>query len=149
MGKNVKVYHLPNYAKFDLQHNPDGTRVYNPLSLSRLCANLAVANTDPKDVQRYVIIFYIINILLCNYLVSLFNYCELKRLKGLNTFQLAKFILLLMFNLLFRFIGQNRPQFRTIEPEDPDQVKELVQKLEKHQTPETDDSEYVRLELAK
>jgi hypothetical protein len=54
MGSNVKVYHLPNYAKFDLRHNPDGTRVYNPLSLSRLCANLAVANTDPKDVQRYV-----------------------------------------------------------------------------------------------
>ena len=60
MGNNVKVYHLPNYAKFDLKYNPDGTRVYNPLSLSRLCANLAVANTDPKDVQRYVITFHVI-----------------------------------------------------------------------------------------
>ena len=54
MGSNVKVYHLPGYARFDMKHNPDGTRVYNPLSLSSLCANLAVANTDPKDVQRYV-----------------------------------------------------------------------------------------------
>jgi len=54
MGNNVKVYHLPSYAKYDLKYNPDGTRVYNPLSLSRLCANLAVANTDPKDVQKYV-----------------------------------------------------------------------------------------------
>ena len=54
MGSNVKVYHLPGYARFDVKHNPDGTRVYNPLSLSSLCANLAVANTDPKDVQRYV-----------------------------------------------------------------------------------------------
>jgi hypothetical protein len=52
MGSNVKVYHLPNYNKYDLQYKPDGTRVYNPLSLSKLCANLAVANTDPKDVQR-------------------------------------------------------------------------------------------------
>ncbi len=60
MGSNVKVYHLPNYAKFDLKHNPDGTRVYNPLSLSRLCANLAVVNTDPKDVQRYVVTFIVI-----------------------------------------------------------------------------------------
>jgi hypothetical protein len=50
----VKVYHLPNHAKFDMKHNPDGSRTYNPLSLSSLCANLAVANTDPKDVQRYV-----------------------------------------------------------------------------------------------
>ena len=52
MGCNVKVYHLPNYAKYDLKYNPDGTRSFNPLSLSRLCANLAVANTDPEDVQR-------------------------------------------------------------------------------------------------
>ena len=52
MGSNVKVYHLPNYAKYDLKHNPDGSRSFNPLSLSRLCANLAVANTDPRDVQR-------------------------------------------------------------------------------------------------
>jgi len=54
MGSNVKAYHLPNYAKYDLRHNQNGSRTFNPLSLSRLCANLAVANTDPKDVQRYV-----------------------------------------------------------------------------------------------
>ncbi len=53
MGNNVKIYHLPNYAKYDLRHNPNGSRTFNPLSLSKLCANLAVANTDPKDVQRY------------------------------------------------------------------------------------------------
>jgi hypothetical protein len=52
MGSNVRVYHLPNYAKYDLKYNPNGSRTFNPLSLSRLCANLAVANTDPKDVQR-------------------------------------------------------------------------------------------------
>jgi hypothetical protein len=61
MGSHVKVYHLPNYAKYDLKFNPNGSRTYNPLSLSRLCANLAVANTDPKDVQRWVfqILFYV------------------------------------------------------------------------------------------
>ncbi len=48
-----------------------------------------------------------------------------------------------------RFIGQNRPQFRATEPENPDKVKELVQRLEKYQTPNPDDAEYVRLELAK
>ena len=48
-----------------------------------------------------------------------------------------------------RFIGQNRPQFRATEPENPDKVKELVQQLEKYQTPNPDDAEYVRLELAK
>jgi hypothetical protein len=52
MGNNVKVYHLPNYAKYDLSHNKNGSRTFNPLSLSRLCANLAVANTSPKDVQK-------------------------------------------------------------------------------------------------
>ena len=54
MGNNVKVYHLPSYVKYDLRHNQDGSRTFNPLSLSRLSANLAVANTDPKDVQRQV-----------------------------------------------------------------------------------------------
>ncbi len=48
-----------------------------------------------------------------------------------------------------RFIGQNRPQFRAVEPENPDEVKDLVQRLEKFQTPNPDDAEYVRLELAK
>jgi len=52
MGSNVKVYHLPNYAKYDLKYNANGSRTFNPLSLSRLCANLAVANTDPMDVQK-------------------------------------------------------------------------------------------------
>ncbi len=46
-------------------------------------------------------------------------------------------------------MGQNRPQFRAVACEDPDQVKDLVQKLEKYQTPDSDDSEYVRLELVK
>jgi len=53
MGNNVKIYHLPGYAKYNLRHNSNGSRTFNPLSLSKLCANLAVANTDPKDVQRY------------------------------------------------------------------------------------------------
>ncbi len=52
MGSNVKVYHLPNYAKYDLKYNPDGTRIFNPLSLSKLSANLAVANIDPKNIQK-------------------------------------------------------------------------------------------------
>jgi len=52
MGNNVKIYHLPSYAKYDLKHNQNGSRTFNPLSLSRLCANLVVANIDPKDVQR-------------------------------------------------------------------------------------------------
>jgi hypothetical protein len=70
MGSNVKVYHLPNYAKYDVKHNKNGSRTFNPLSLSRLCANLAVANTDPKDVQRYVLMLY-------KYL-GLFKYKEIK-----------------------------------------------------------------------
>ncbi len=52
IGNNVKVYHLPSYTRFDLQTKPDGTRIFNPSSLSKLCATLAVANTDPVDVQR-------------------------------------------------------------------------------------------------
>ncbi len=73
MGSNVKVYHLPNHAKFEMKHNPDGSRTYNPLSLSSLCANLAVANTDPKDVQRYsllLLIFKLVNIA-CHVLIIL------------------------------------------------------------------------------
>ena len=73
MGNNVKIYHLPNYAKYDLRHNHDGSRTFNPLSLSRLCSNLAVANTDPKDVQRYdqdlyvtSVIIVIFNFAFCN-----------------------------------------------------------------------------------
>ena len=70
MGTNVKIYHLPNYAKYDLRHNHDGSRTFNPLSLSRLCSNLAVANTDPKDVQRYDPSLYkslvLYNIIMCN-----------------------------------------------------------------------------------
>ncbi len=47
-------------------------------------------------------------------------------------------------------MGQNRPQFRAATNKDPGQVKELVEKLEKHQNPDSDDSEsYVRLELVK
>ena len=61
MGNNVKMYHLPSYAKYDLRHNQGGSRTFNPLSLSRLSANLAVANTDPKDVQRYDFNFILVN----------------------------------------------------------------------------------------
>jgi len=46
-------------------------------------------------------------------------------------------------------VGQNRPQFRAATSEDPAQVKELVEKLEKYQSPDSDDSDYVRLELVK
>ncbi len=52
--------------------------------------------------------------------------------------------------MLSRFVGQNRPQFRASTVEDPGQVKDLVEKLEKHQSPDSEDSEsYVRLELVK
>jgi len=50
---------------------------------------------------------------------------------------------------LFRFVGQNRPQFRASNVEDPDQVKDLVKKLEKYQSPLEDTESYVRKELAK
>jgi len=60
MGNNVKVYHLPSYARYDLRHNQDGSRTFNPLSLSSLCANLAVANANPRDVQRYGLIFILL-----------------------------------------------------------------------------------------
>ena len=46
-------------------------------------------------------------------------------------------------------MGQNRPQFRAATHEDPGQVKDLVDKLEKYQSPDADDSDYVRLELVK
>jgi len=46
-------------------------------------------------------------------------------------------------------VGQNRPQFRAATCEDPGQVKDLVEKLEKYQSPDSDDSDYVRLELVK
>ncbi len=51
---------------------------------------------------------------------------------------------------LSRFIGQNRPQFRAPTVEDPGQVKDLVDKLEKHQNPGVEDSvSFVRMELAR
>ena len=54
-------------------------------------------------------------------------------------------------NFLFlRFVGQNRPQFRAFAVEDPGQVKDLVEKLEKHQNPGAEDSvSFVRMELAR
>jgi len=53
-------------------------------------------------------------------------------------------------NLLSRFVGQNRPQFRASSVEDPGQVKDLVEKLEKHQNPDSEDTEsYVKMELVK
>ncbi len=52
--------------------------------------------------------------------------------------------------LLSRFIGQNRPQFRAPTIEDPGQVKDLVDRLEKHQNPGAEDSiPFVRMELAR
>jgi hypothetical protein len=54
IGSNVSVYQLPSYSRFTLTSGPKGERVFNPSSLSKLCAALAVANTDPLDVQRYV-----------------------------------------------------------------------------------------------
>ena len=51
---------------------------------------------------------------------------------------------------MLRFIGQNRPQFRAPTDEDPGQVKDLVDKLEKHQNPGVEDSvSYVRMELSR
>jgi len=54
IGSNVSVYQLPSYSRFTLTSGPKGERVFNLSSLSKLCAALAVANTDPLDVQRYV-----------------------------------------------------------------------------------------------
>jgi len=51
--------------------------------------------------------------------------------------------------IMLRFMGQNRPQFRALNSEDPAQVKDLVERLEKHQSPDADDAEYVKIELAK
>jgi len=52
--------------------------------------------------------------------------------------------------ILLRFVGQNRPQFRASTIEDPNQVKDLVDRLEKYQTPGSEDSiPFVRMELAR
>jgi len=52
--------------------------------------------------------------------------------------------------LLSRFVGQNRPQFRASTIEDPGQVKDLVDRLEKHQNPGPEDSiSFVQMELAR
>jgi len=52
--------------------------------------------------------------------------------------------------LLLRFVGQNRPQFRAFTIEDPGEVKDLVDKLEKHQNPGAEDSvSFVRMELSR
>ncbi len=54
------------------------------------------------------------------------------------------------FNLFLRFVGQNRPQFRASTVEDPEQVKDLVDRLEKHQNPGAEDTiPFVRMELAR
>ena len=59
IGSNVSVYQLPSYSRFTLTSGPKGERVFNPSPLSKLCAVLAVANTDPLDVQRYVMIKFV------------------------------------------------------------------------------------------
>jgi len=52
--------------------------------------------------------------------------------------------------MLLRFVGQNRPQFRASTVEDPGQVKDLVDRLEKHQHPGSEDTiPFVRMELAR
>jgi hypothetical protein len=55
IGNNVLVYHLPTYTRYNVTTKPDGTQVFNPAWVSKLCATLAVANTDPANVQRFVI----------------------------------------------------------------------------------------------
>jgi hypothetical protein len=51
---------------------------------------------------------------------------------------------------LSRFVGQNHPQFQASIVEDPGQVKDLVEKLEKHQNPGSEDSvSFVRMEIAR
>ena len=57
IGNKVSVYHLPTYTRYNVVTKPDGSRIFNPSSLSKLCATLAVANTDPYNVQRFVLIF--------------------------------------------------------------------------------------------
>ena len=52
--------------------------------------------------------------------------------------------------IYLRFVGQNRPQFRASTVEDPAQVKDLVDRLEKHQNPGSEDTiPFVRMELAR
>jgi hypothetical protein len=59
-------------------------------------------------------------------------------------------LIIKLFIVLLRFVGQNRPQFRASTVEDPGQVKDLVDKLEKHQNPGPEDSvSFVRMELAR
>jgi len=53
-------------------------------------------------------------------------------------------------HVIARFVGQNHPQFRALTIEDPGQVKDLVEKLEKHQNPDAEDSvSFVRMELSR
>ncbi len=61
-----------------------------------------------------------------------------------------KTLFIYLSNLISRFVGQNRPQFRASTFEDPGQVKDLVEKLEKHQNPYSEDTEsFVRMELVR
>jgi len=46
-----------------------------------------------------------------------------------------------------RFIGQNRPQFRASNTEDPSQVKDLVEKLEKYQNPDEDSEDFYQCNI--
>ncbi len=81
----------------------------------------------------------------CLSLLALYSFTLFVVVLHMN-FQYSKVICYMI--CITRFIGQNRPQFRAVEPENPDKVKDLVQRLEKFQTPNPDDAEYVRLELA-
>jgi len=46
-----------------------------------------------------------------------------------------------------RFVGEGRSQYRNVMEEDPDEVKEVAEKLEKLETPDPDDAGYVKLQL--
>ena len=69
------------------------------------------------------------------------------------------FVCLYLFMILFkivdygvvdyflRFVGEGRSQYRNVMEEDPGEVKEVAEKLEKLETPDPDDAGYVKLQL--
>jgi len=59
-----------------------------------------------------------------------------------------KILILKLLFISYRFVGEGRSQFCHVQEEDPGEVKELAEKLEKLQTPDPDDAGYVKLQLA-
>ncbi len=53
-----------------------------------------------------------------------------------------------MLIIFLRFVGEGRSQYRNVMEEDPGEVKEFAEKLEKLETPDPDDAGYVKLQLA-